>query len=247
MHADKIISQAESEIKHGQWLSQQDPEHVWGWGSPAGQLRALRRAAMIAAGARLKEGAFALEIGCGTGLFTELFASSKAKILAVDISKDLLEYAKKRNLSSNQIQFLNARFEDCEVKGPFDAVIGSSILHHLDCACAFDSIFALLKAGGWMSFAEPNYLNPQIFIERRFRRFFPQVSPDETAFVRGSLKNKLLQAGFVNVRIEPFDWLHPSIPKKLIPLISFLGDTLEKIPGVREFAGSLHISAQHPE
>src|ERR1035438_5416211 len=120
------------EIQHGQWLADHETETVWGWGTPAGKLRAARRAKLIAEGAQFRQGVRALEIGCGTGLFTETFAASGARIVAVDISPELLDIAKRRGLPAEQVTFIIKPFEDCGVDGPFDAVVGSSVLHHLD-------------------------------------------------------------------------------------------------------------------
>jgi len=184
-----------------------------------------------------------LEVGCGTDNFTEIFAESGAGILAVDISRHLLEVARARNLPP-RVGFVEGRFEDLCVEGPFDAVVGSSVLHHLDVAEALDRIHGMLKPGGLIAFAEPNMLNPQIFVERKFRKLFACVSPDETAFVRCALSRLLRGTGFENVRIIPFDWLHPALPPRLIPLALRVGRVLEKTPGLREFAGSLLISAR---
>jgi SAM-dependent methyltransferase len=133
------------------------------------------------------------------------------------------------------------------VEGPFDAVVGSSVLHHLDLTRTWPKIFALLKPGGRMSFAEPNMLNPQIFCERHFRSFFPQVSPDETAFVRWRLRRDLETAGFTAVKIKPFDWLHPATPPALIPAVQRLSRLCEAFWPVCEFAGSLSLSATRPQ
>lgn len=233
-----------NEVEHGKFLAAGSAEHTWGWGSPAGRLRARRRARLVLAGAQLGPGIKAVEIGCGTGLFTEMFAQSGAEIVAVDLSPDLLEVARKRNLP--RVRFLQKNFEDCAVEGPFDAVIGSSVLHHLDLERTWGKIYSLLKPGGIMSFAEPNMLNPQVYCERHFRRFFPQTSPDETAFVRSHLQRDLERAGFHAVRIVPFDWLHPSTPKALIPVVSLMGKVAESVWPVREFAGSLYIKAIRP-
>ena len=120
-------------------------------------------------------------------------------------------------------------------------------VHHLDLEHTWPKLFSLLKPGGRMSFAEPNMLNPQIYCERHFRRFFPQVSPDETAFVRSRLRRDLEKAGFTSLSIQPFDWLHPATPRVLIPTVSKVGKVLEMIWPIREFAGSLCIRAQRPE
>ena len=233
-----------NEVAHSRYLSQGDTELLWGWGTPAGRVRAKRRAQLIAEGARLGPGTRALEIGCGTGMFTAMFADSNAEMLAVDISPDLVAKAVARGLPADRVQFLTQNFEDCDINGPFDAVLGSSILHHLD-ASAFSIIYNLLKPGCPLCFAEPNMLNPQIWMERTFRSLpiFSHISPDETAFVRWTLAQELAAAGFVDITITPFDWLHPATPEGMISVVSTLGNCLEKIPGLKELSGSLLIRA----
>jgi 2-polyprenyl-3-methyl-5-hydroxy-6-metoxy-1,4-benzoquinol methylase len=238
----------DNEIAHGRMLAGDDPEMLWGWKTPAGRARAARRAALIAEAGGLGPGRRVLEIGCGTGMFTEMFAGSGAEIVAVDISGDLLARARERKLPPARVRFLEKRFEECEVDGPFDAVIGSSILHHLEVDPSLAKIRKLLKPGGTLCFAEPNYLNPQVFMERKFtflrKSLFSYVSPDETAFVRGPLRSRLEKAGFAEIRIVPFDWLHPSTPERLVPLVDRLGRVIERVPLLREFAGSLLIRAR---
>jgi len=239
-------NRAEREILHGRHLAELETETVWGWGTPAGKLRARRRADLIIEGANLSAGHRALEIGCGTGLFTEMFASRGATIVAVDISGELLEKARARQLPAGQVTFLEKRFEDCDVDGPFDAVIGSSILHHLDIAGALKNIRRLLKPGGILSFAEPNMLNPQVYLERKFHYLpmFSYTSPDETAFVRWKFARLLKEYGFEDISITPFDWLHPAVPRPLIGAVRGVGRLFEILPGVREFSGSLYMRAK---
>lgn len=241
-----LNTRAEHEVSHGRWLAEQDTEKVWGWNTLAGQFRAQRRAQKIIDAARIQRTDHVLEIGCGTGLFTAMFAATGARIVAVDISPELLAKARLKNLPVEQVTFLEKRFEDCEVDGPFDAIIGSSILHHLDIDPSINRIKALLRRGGRIAFAEPNMLNPQVYLERRFQYLpmFSYTSPDETAFVRWKIAAKLRQSGFYNVLIEPFDWLHPATPQSLIGTVRSIGKLLETIPWAREFSGSLIISAQ---
>jgi 2-polyprenyl-3-methyl-5-hydroxy-6-metoxy-1,4-benzoquinol methylase len=179
-------------------------------------------------------------------MFTEVFARSGSEILAVDLSPDLLVIARQRCISNPRVRFLEERFENCSDYGPFDCVIGSSVLHHLDLEMALSSILKLLRPGGRMSFAEPNMLNPQVFMERKFRRFFPYISSDETAFVRSRLLRDMRAQGYEDIKIVPFDWLHPALPASLIPAVSRLGRFLERIWPIREFAGSLAIQAKRP-
>ena len=240
---------AQHEISHSKMLANGDPVAAWGWNTPAGRLRAERRAEMIAKAVGLSPDMCVLEVGCGTGMFTEIFSQYGARIIAVDISPDLIEKARARNLPSSQVRFLVKQFEDCDVEGPFDAIIGSSVLHHLDMDMALPKIYELLKPGGRFAFAEPNMLNPQVFLERKLsfmRQIFWYVSPDETAFVRWRLANLMRQSGFINIKISPFDWLHPAVPAMAISPVRQMGQWLERLPGLREFSGSLLIEANKP-
>ena len=60
----------------------------------------------------------------------------------------------------------------------------------------------------------------------------------------GRCSSYLQSAGFFDIQITPFDWLHPFDS----PLIDYhyqrIGSVFEKIPVVKEFAGSLLISAR---
>ena len=247
---DNISSiRAKHEIKHGKILSRSDPELIWNWNTPAGRLRAKRRAEIITQGSRLEPGVCALEIGCGTGMFTEMFAKSGVKLTAIDISLDLLKKAQARNLPPDRVLFLEKRIEDYDIDGSFDAVIGSSVLHHLDMETALKKIYSLLRPGGFMCFTEPNMINPQVFIERKFRSLLPclwYVSADETAIVRWKFRDLLKKTGFEKIEILPFDWLHPATPIPLIRLMSNIGKLLENTPILCEFAGSLYIQCRRP-
>ncbi len=243
-----LRTRAMNEISHGRFLAESDTEKIWGWDTPAGLHRAARRADLILKASGVCQGMKVLEVGCGTGLFTELFSKTGCHILAVDISPELLSKAKERNIPPESVTFLQMPFEESSAMGPFDAVIGSSILHHLDVDPALKKIYSLLGPGGKIAFAEPNMLNPQVYLERRFShwRIFSYTSPDETAFLRWRISNAFRDVGFTNVRAVPFDWLHPSTPGRLIPLVKIIGSAFERLPLVCEFSGSLIISATKP-
>ncbi len=232
----------EHEIAHGKKLKAEGAESVWNWGSPAGQKRAERRANYFINLAQVKPGEQILEIGCGTGLFTrKFFAATKASITAIDISQDLLDEAKQLLPEANfkldnamQLSFANESF---------DVVFGSSVLHHLEFDSSLKEIYRVLKKGGRMIFAEPNMLNPQIFIQKNipFIKKWLGDSPDETAIVRWSFTKKMQHLGFTNVQVFPYDFLHPATPSFMIPLVNAIGRGVEKIPLLKEIAGSVII------
>ncbi|MEA1896918.1 MAG: class I SAM-dependent methyltransferase [Bacteroidota bacterium] len=184
-----------------------------------------------------------LEIGCGTGEFTKRIVPSGADITAIDISPDLLEVARE-TIPNATVRFHIQNVEKLDFEdGCFDVVIGSSILHHLNLKPALKEIYRVLKIGGVVVFTEPNMVNPQIWMERNiiFIRKLTNSSPDETAFTRWGLKKELINLGFKNVSIRPFDFLHPFTPSLLIPFISKIGNLVERIPLAKEIAGSLLI------
>lgn len=232
------------EVEHGAAIAGRE-EMVWHWGTPAGRVRVTRRAGLIGEAAGLAPGMRVLELGCGTGIFTQHFAATGASVVAIDVSPNLLNLGEARRIGGD-VRF---QIDDAECLsfegGSFDAVVGSSILHHLDTEAALPEIRRVLKPGGRIAFAEPNLLNPQIVFERStpaLRRWLG-VSPEETAFFRWRLADQFRAAGFSAVRVEPHDFLHPSVPRPFIPIVRRIGGVLETIPLVREIAGSLLISA----
>ncbi len=234
-----------NEIAHGKKLLEEGAESIWNWESPAGRKRADRRADFFIDLAKVNKGDKVLEIGCGTGLFTRKFyKATKADITAIDISEELLQEARKLLPEANfKIEdAMNLSFSE----NSFDVVFGSSVLHHLEFDAALKEISRVLKPGGRMIFAEPNMINPQILVQKNvpiIKKWLGD-SPDETAIVRWKFSKLLVSKGFKNVTIFPYDFLHPIVPSFLIPVVDKLGKVIEKIPLVKEIAGSVIIYAE---
>jgi ubiquinone/menaquinone biosynthesis C-methylase UbiE len=242
-----MSNRIENEIAHGKKISE-NAEDVWGWATPAGQIRANRRAGYFISEGLIKQGDKVLEIGCGTGLFTEkVFNETKAEIIATDLSEDLLEVARKKGLpiTFKAEDAMRLSFDN----ESFDVVFGSSILHHLDFEKSLNEIYRVLKPGGRLVFAEPNMINPQILVQKNvgFIKEWLGDSPDETAIVRWSFSKLLRKHNFKKVNIFPYDFLHPYTPKPLIGLVNRLGKLFEKLPLTKEIAGSVIISAHKPK
>jgi SAM-dependent methyltransferase len=232
------------EKEHGKKISDH-AEEVWGWTSPGGKLRANRRANYFITLGKYTKQSTILEIGCGTGLFTEkVFSATKANITSIDISEALLNKAK---IKLPQVSF---KVEDAmHMSFPnsvFDAVFGSSILHHLDMKKSLMETYRVLKTGGNIVFAEPNMLNPQKFIQKNvpFIKRWMGDSPDETAIIRWKMQKMLKEIGYRSLRVFPYDFLHPATPAPLMNTIQAIGKMVEKLPLVKEIAGSVIIYAE---
>jgi ubiquinone/menaquinone biosynthesis C-methylase UbiE len=231
------------EIEHGRFLAQQGAGEIWNWEGLAGKLRWARRVKMLSN--HLRAGMSVLELGCGTGYFTRELAHSGAHIVAIDVSPELLEIAKADCSAANVSYEIQNACAMSYCDAVFDSVVGSSVLHHLDIKEALREIYRVLKVDSTIYFTEPNMLNPQIAIQKNVPWVKRKLgdSPDETAFFRWALRRLLKETGFRDVRIDPFDFLHPKTAGFLANRLNGFGHFLEKVPVISEFAGSLYIRA----
>jgi SAM-dependent methyltransferase len=248
MAPPRSADRLEREMAHHRGIADR-AEKVWNWESPSGRCRADRRAGFFVSHGRLGPGKNALELGCGTGVFLEKVAPSGSRIRGIDLSIDLLLKAKDRVATLRNVCLDRGNAEELPYPdATFDTVYGSSILHHLDLDVALREAFRVLKPGGWLVFAEPNALNPQVALMFHCPPLKPHfaVSPDEKAFSRFRAARALRRLGYQSVSVRPFDFLHPSTPAGWIRAVRALGSFLESLPLVREFAGSFVIVAQKP-
>lgn len=233
-----------NEIEHGEYLIAHGAGEIWNWESPAGRLRWRRRVSMLKED--LGSGTKVLELGCGTGYFTRELVDTGAEITAIDISPALLAEARSEIEAANVEFRVENAYEMCFAEESFDHVVGSSVLHHLEIERALSEIFRVVKPGGEIAFTEPNMMNPQIALQKNLPPVKRRMgdSPDETAFFKGQMKRLLREAGFVGIRVVPFDFLHPSIPRWLIWIANPCCRVAERLPLVNAIAGSLYIRAR---
>lgn len=79
---------------------------------------------------KLKNLGEVLELGCGNGLYTQFLAKSASKILATDVSSDMVAYAKK-----NLEEYENIRIEIADAyktgykESSFDTIFMANLIH----------------------------------------------------------------------------------------------------------------------
>ncbi|MFH1727656.1 MAG: class I SAM-dependent methyltransferase [Pseudomonadota bacterium] len=239
----KMDNRINHEIAHGKKIAQ-NAEAIWNWDGAAGKVRFKRRVNMLSN--NIQKNTKVLEIGCGTGLFTKEISAGIKDYTAIDISPELINKAK-AHVDEQAVKFLIENAYAMSFKeASFDYVYGSSVLHHMEIKKCLSEIFRVLRKAGKIAFTEPNMFNPQIALQKNISFIGKRLgdSPDETAFFKWKLKRQFKQAGFIDIKIIPFDFLHPALPTPFIKPINTLGMYLEKLPLIKEIAGSLFISAR---
>ena len=133
-----------------------------------------------------------LEYGCGDGENTVVLANRGAKIIALDISAELLEVARKR-LEVNDCRAVELLIGSAHTlplpDESVDIIFGMAILHHLELDLAAREVLRVLKKGGRAIFEEPTRNSKVV---TKLRGLFPQraeVSPFERPLTTRELKD----------------------------------------------------------
>lgn len=239
------------EIAHGHTIAEQG-EEVWLWSTPAGQARLAKRVDLFVRSLDLaSRQRKVLELGCGTGLYTERLAPFCKELVAVDISDALLAQARQR-VPAASVRFVSQNLEriDAEQTGRgFEAVFGCSVLHHLDLDATLPQLREILAPGADLAFSEPNLLNPQVrvmFSGLHWAKRKWAVSDSEMAFYPWELRSIFARHGFAVLESFPFDFMHPAIPAKTVRFAQSVDHFLERTPLLRFLAGSCFIHARLP-
>jgi len=215
--------------------------------SKAMQIRSERRSDMIISEMQLTKDSKILEIGCGTGEIAAFIAGKvNAKVIGTDICIPFVEEANKKHKRDNlHFEYLDFNKPESLNGQKFDYIIGNGILHHLyyHLDDALVAIRALLKDGGKLIFLEPNLINPYVYLifSYPYLRKKANLEPDEMAFTKSFIQEKLKKAGYKSSKVVYKDFLLPVIPDALIKPVIIVGDLVEKIPLLNKMTQSIFI------
>lgn len=151
----------------------------------------------------IPSGSRVLELGCGPDSAAWELWERGVEVDGIDISANAIDAARdrarQRGIDPAHFRVGNAEAPDF-APGSFDAVIGSSILHHLDLQVTLPRVHRLLAPAGHAIFYEPLGRNPAI---RLYRRLTPsERSEDEHPLVEADLE--MLRREFADVEVEYF-------------------------------------------
>ena len=90
-----------------------------------------------------------LEIGCGTGEFSRLLAGRAERILAVDLSPQMIRLARERSKLYPNVDFIEADVMTYQLPdNQFDCIATLTTIHHLPMESMLRKIRKALKPGG---------------------------------------------------------------------------------------------------
>ena len=90
-----------------------------------------------------------LDIGCGTGEFSRLLAKRASRVIAIDLSPNMIEVAKEKSQQYPNIDFQVADILQWDFpREEFDAIFSIATVHHLPVEKLLPNLKAALKPGG---------------------------------------------------------------------------------------------------
>ncbi len=143
-------------------------------------------------------GARIADLGCGSGVFTDLLRRRGFDCVGVDLSPKLIRIARQ---TYPDVEFREGDIEHLPfADDSFDGVLLAGVLHHLPqlSACAAETKRILRPGGRFVAF-DPNRMNPAMYLYRdRTSPFYSSVgvTENERPVIAGELARAFETAGF---------------------------------------------------
>lgn len=194
-----------------------------------------------------------LELGSAAGQWSDEIAQLTKggnPICAATFDPESYEVMKNK-LGSKPIEPVLMEDFPGKLKGrKFNFIIGWHLLTNDENSTLLFEVKKLLKPGGQILFFEPNPWNVYFNIRILISRLMPFLKSKNNYYFRPKNRIQLLtiisEIGYTGIKILPYDFLYPPIPKMLLWPMQNLSLILENAPYIRNFAGSLYIWAQNP-
>jgi dolichol-phosphate mannosyltransferase len=193
-----------------------------------------------------------LEIGCSSGQWSQKISDANGdanNISAATFDISGYEQMLQDKLPENIEPVLLDAFPGSLQGRQFDTIVGWNLLTDDNCGLLLMEVKKLLKPGGKILFFDANPWNPYYIVRRFFCRavsFLLKSRKEGSSLNRIDLFTILSEVGYTGIKILPYDFVYPPIPRFLLWPVQNLSLILENFPFLRNFAGSLYIFAQKP-
>lgn len=160
-----------------------------------------------------------LDVGCGSGVFSDAMARRGAMVLGVDANGLAMDYAQKTFGGPGGPTFRQGLLDELPIEpGSFDKAVCLEVIEHVypqQVSKLFADLFGILRAGGKMLVTTPNYRGTWPIIEWAADRFSPVAKMDAdqhvTHFNRQSLRAALVASGFEVLEIRTYSTVAPFV------------------------------------
>ncbi len=192
-----------------------------------------------------------LELGCGDARWAQKISEVNHHtnpICAATFDPKCYEKLKHQNLTENIEPILLDSLPGSLKGRQFDYVISWHMLPNENYSQFLLNIKQFLKPGGQFLLFEPNPWNPYYQLRKAFSKllFFKKFTGKRAAFNRIQMMSILSDIGFTGVKILPYDFLFPPVPKFMLWPMQNLSLILENTPYLRNFSGDLYLHGQKP-
>jgi SAM-dependent methyltransferase len=198
-------------------------------GYPAGMIEHIGRTARLGPRSRL------LEIGCGPGKATILFAKRGYEILCIEPGVNLIDIAADK-LHGYPVSFVNCLFEDWqETPEAFDLVYSGQAFHWVPKETGYEKAAAALKPGGFLALfwnrspSRDDALRREI--DSVYQRCAPELIEEAKQNPRQLVKHEMDQAAeiqasghFQDVAVLRFPWTQRYTTEQYLGLVSTHSD-----------------------
>ena len=192
-----------------------------------------------------------LEVGSGSCQWAREISEANGNrnpICAAILNENFYNESRQGSFSENIEQIHLDKFPGKLSGRRFDFIVGYQLLTDENAGVLLLELKKFLKPGGQVLFFDPNPWNPYYRMRKLVSKlfFFAKHSEKNESLNRVDLFSLFSEAGYIKIKILPYDFLFPPIPKMLLWPMQNLSLILENFPYVRNFAGSLLIWGQNP-
>jgi len=173
-----------------------------------------------------------VDLGCGSGIFTQLLQARDLRCVGLDISLNLPQIRQKAYPTQC---FVQGDVEHLPFpSGSLDGIVLSGLIHHLpEKRWLADEAYQVLKPGGTFAAFDPNRRNPLMWLYRdKSSPFYSSkgVTANERPVLASEVRHVFSNAGFqVSVRYLSglhYQYISSSLMRIALPLYNFLDDWL---------------------
>jgi ubiquinone/menaquinone biosynthesis C-methylase UbiE len=201
----------------------------------------------------LPPGSRVVDLGCGSGIFTDVLQRRGYRCTGIDISPKLIRIA--------QTKFPKAEFFEGDVEylpfqeNSFDGILLSGLVHHFPdpSRCAAE-VFRILRPGGTFFAFDPNRMNPFMYFYRdRTSPFYSSVGVTENerpvlaAEVAATFRSVGFRVGTEYLSDLEYRYVASGLMRRLLPLYNTIDSFMFSPAFMRRFSSFVLTFGKKPD